>query len=505
MKGKLPVVLLTLLLMGSVSYNFYQLRRGSAGSESSASAKQVWTCGMDPQVIQDHPGKCPICGMNLTLQEQGREPATMEKLTADAPAEENYQCPMHPAIVQDHPGDCPACGMKLVKMKGSTAETEKSDGSMHRVSYYRSPMDPKQTSMVPRKDEMGMDYLPVYETDGSGKSGVEGRSAVVIDPTRQQLIGLRTATATPGEVGGSWQTVGRVEIDPTNVRKINIKVSGYVERIFVDFVGKPVKRGEPLFTLYSPELLVAQQEFLLALKSGNPSGAVGDTSDAVTAAARRKLLRWDVPSAEIERLEQTGEAVKSLTFTSPVTGVVTAKNVVEGAAVEPGDTPYEVTDLNTVWVLADAYQPDLARVKTGMRASMAFESVPDRVFIGKVAFIDPMLDSRSRTLKVRINVQNDEGELKPGMYGEVMLRGESREGLTIPADALIPSGRGYFVFVAIGDGRFEPRVVTLGEQAGGVAEVLKGLDAGEAVVTRANFLVDSESSLRAALAAVEGN
>ncbi len=412
-----------------------------------------------------------------------------------------YQCPMHPTIVQDHPGECPICGMELVPMAGGGAPKGE-----RKIAFYRSPMDPKVHSPTPRKDEMGMDYLPVYEDELSGQGApVEGLATVSIDPARQQLIGLRTATAERGEIGGSWRTVGRVAVDPTRVRKINVKVGGYVERIYVDFVGRPVRRGEPLFSLYSPELLSAQNEYLLALKTRDAlakGGALGGSGDDLVTSARRKLELWDVPRSEIDRLERTGEPSKSLTFVSPISGVVTAKNVVEGSRLAPGDTPYEITDLGEVWVMADAYEGDLAQVKMRMPATLTLAAFPDRVFQGSVAFVDPLLDPKTRTAKVHLHFANPTGELKPEMYGEVVLRGTPREGLTIPGDAVIHTGTRDVVFVDLGDGKFQPREIELGARDGDRVEVVKGLTQGEKVVTRANFLVDSESRLRASLAAM---
>jgi Cu(I)/Ag(I) efflux system membrane fusion protein len=413
-----------------------------------------------------------------------------------------YTCPMHPTIVQDHPGECPICGMQLVRMQeGGSAKGER------KVAFYRSPMDPKQTSHVPRKDEMGMDYLPVYEDEALGSSAVEGLATVNIDPARQQLIGLTTAEVRPGPVGGSWRTVGRVQVDPTGVRRINVKVGGYVERIFVDFVGKPVAKGQRLFSLYSPELLSAQNEYLLALQTRQALAAGGQLSgdgDALVASARRKLQLWDVPESEIERLEKGGEASKGLTFVSPISGVVTAKNVVEGSKLATGDTPYEITDLGMVWVMADAYETDLAQVRVGMPATLTLQAYPGRVFAGSVAFIDPLLDPKTRTAKVHVHFPNSTGELKPEMYGEVVLRGAEREGLTIPLDAVIHTGTKNVVFIDLGEGKFLPREVQLGNASGDQVEVVKGLEQGQKVVTRANFLVDSESRLRASLAAIGG-
>lgn len=416
----------------------------------------------------------------------------------------SYQCPMHPSIVQDHPGNCPICGMKLVKMGPTKAASATSGGDKARVLFYRSPMDPTQTSPTPRKDEMGMDYLAVYEGETASTSTVPGLATVEIDPARQQLIGLTTAEAVRGPIGGAWRTVGRVAIDETRVRHVNLKVSGFVDHVYVDFVGKKVKRGDPLFSIYSPELLAAQDEYLLALRTSRSltqaGGAADGDGDVLVAAARRKLALWDVPAAALERLVRTGEPTKNLVFYSPAAGVVTKKDVVEGMKLDAGAMPYEIVDLSSVWVLADVYESELRFVSEGMTATLKLAAYPDRVFQGKVIFIDPLLDPRSRTVKVRLTFANPLGELRPELFGEVVLHGPPREALRIPLDAVIDSGTRKVVMVAIGAGKFEPREVELGTNDGTFVEALRGVSPGERVVTRANFLVDSESRLRASLA-----
>jgi Cu(I)/Ag(I) efflux system membrane fusion protein len=303
-------------------------------------------------------------------------------------------------------------------------------------------------------------------------------------------------------VGGEIRTNGRVTIDETRVRKINVKVEGFVERLYVDFVGKPVGKGQPLFSLYSPEFVSAQREYLLALKTQQTlsQGTFQASGNDLLEAARRRLQFWDVPREAIDRLEKTGEPQRTLTLRSPVSGVVTVKNVVEGSRLTPADIPFEITDLSRVWVLADAYETDLGRAKVGMAAELALQSSPGQVFKGRVAFIDPLLDPKTRTAKLRIEFPNPKGELKPELFGEVVLKGQGRKGLLVPRDAVMDSGTLKVAFIALGDGRFEPREVTTGASLGEQIEVLTGLKAGDEVVTRANFLVDSESRLRAALA-----
>jgi Cu(I)/Ag(I) efflux system membrane fusion protein len=291
------------------------------------------------------------------------------------------------------------------------------------------------------------------------------------------------------------------------VRKINVKVEGFVEHMDVDFVGQSVRKGQPLFSVYSPTLLAAQNEYLLALQTRDAlakGGTLSENGESMVAAARRRLELWDVPTVEIERLEHTRVPSKNLTVLSPIAGVVTAKDVVQGARVSPGEAPYEITDLGEVWVMADAYESDLGRIRPGMKATLTLSAYPNRSFSGKVVFIDPLLDAKTRTAKVHLHFANPTRELKPEMFGEVTLEGLSREGLRIPTDAVIRAGTQDIVFLASGNGRFEPRVVKLGDKNGDDVEVTAGLEAGQEVVARANFLIDSESQLRAALATVGG-
>ncbi|WP_005034844.1 efflux RND transporter periplasmic adaptor subunit [Holophaga foetida] len=377
---------------------------------------------------------------------------------AAAPAKQMYQCPMHPQVIQDHPGDCPICGMALVPIEGAG-----STGAGH---------------------------------------GTDTHAVVTIDPERQQLIGLRTEKVAEAPLGSELRASGRVAVDETRVRKVNVKVEGFVEKLYVDFVGKPVAKGTPLFSLYSPEFVSAQQEYLLALRTqkalagGSLQGSGGDLLES----ARRRLLLWDVPRETIDRLEKTGEIQHALTLRSPISGVLTAKNVVEGARLTPADIPFEITDLSRVWVLVDIYETELGRIKVGMAAELTGQALPGRVLKGRVAFVDPLMDPKTRTAKLRLEFPNPKGELKPEMFGEVLLKGQGRKGLVIPLDAVLDAGSSKVAFVALGDGKFEPRVVTTGSSSGDRVEITSGLEAGDEVVVRANFLVDSESRLKAALA-----
>ena len=275
-----------------------------------------------------------------------------------------------------------------------------------------------------------------------------------IDPQRQQLIGLRTAPVTEGPVGGSWRTVGRVAVDETQVHHVSLKFSGFIEQVFVDYVGKQVRAGEPLFSIYSPDVLSAEEEYLLALRTRASLGTgAAQAGEDLVAAARERLKLWDIPEQEIRRLERTGKSQRTVTLYTPMGGVVTKKDAVMGHRVVEGDMPYEITDLSQVWVLADAYESDLGRVKLGTPASLTLQAFPGKEFLGKVIFIDPMLDPKTRTAKVRLAFPNPTGELRPEMFGEVTLRTPARKGLSIPSDAIIDSGTRKVVFVSLGRGQ----------------------------------------------------
>ncbi len=437
-------------------------------------------------------------GGTILFRPSSKAPAAS---TQKSPNKQMYQCPMHPQVMQDHEGDCPICGMKLVPIEGSG--DPKAPADRGKLVFYRSPMNPSITSPNPMKDEMGMDYVPVYEGDlkGAGPS-VEGHATVTIDHERQQLIGLKTAKVAEGPISGELRTTARLAVDETRVRKVNVKVEGFVERLFVDFIGKPVAKGQTLFSLYSPEFVSAQREYLLALKTQKAlaSGSQSSSGSELVEAAKRRLALWDVPKEVLERLERTGEVERALTLRSPISGVVTVKNVVEGARITPADIPFEITDLSRVWALADVYEKELDGVKVGQSATLTLPTFPGKTFLGRVVFIDPILDPKTRTAKVRVEFPNPQGDLKPEFFGEILLKGPSHKGILVPLDSVLDAGTQKVVFIALGEGKFEPREVTTGATVGERVEVLSGLQPGEEVIVRANFLVDSESRLKSALA-----
>jgi len=363
--------------------------------------------------------------------------------------------------------------------------------------FYRSPMDPNRTSPVPAKDEMGMDYVPVYET---ATATVDGLTTVQISAERQQLLGLRSVAAAAGPIGASWKTTARVAADERKVRRITLKFEGFIEKLQGVLVGQAVKKGQPLATLFSPELLGAENEFVLAVQTDKATGG----SSALAETARTRLQLLDVPNRTIDALARGAKAPRSYTVTATASGIVTAAAAIEGSRVVPGDALFEISDLSRVWVFADVRMPDLARVHIGMSATVSLTSLPGRSFPGTVNLIDPIVDAKTRTVRIRIAVDNPQGDLRPDLFGEVELHDEPHEGLRIPSDAVVDSGTMQVVFTVQPNGHFAPRAVKLGATMGEDVEVLAGLQPGDKVVTRANFLLDSESRLQSALSSMSG-
>jgi multidrug efflux pump subunit AcrA (membrane-fusion protein) len=374
-----------------------------------------------------------------------------------------------------------------------------------KILYYRDPMNPARTSPSPRKDEMGMDYVPVYE-GGEGAKPAAGPGAVYVDSRMAQASGVRTEEVRVRRLSKTIRTVGLVTFDERRVHDLNSKVQGWIDKLYVDFTGKPVRRGEPLMSIYSPALFSTQQEYLLALKSRDalaPDSPLWAQADGLMEGSRQRLRFFDVPESEIRDLEARGAATKTLTIFSPIDGFVVAKSVVQGAQVTPGTPLFKVADLSNVWVLADVYEYELPWVRTGQPATVELPYAPGTTIEGRVTFIDPALSSETRTVKVRIEVQNAGArvELKPDMYATVTLRSPiTRETVAIPEQAVLRTGERSVAIVALGGGWFEPRDLKLGVTADGYVEVLSGVRAGELLVTSSQFLIDSESNLRRAVA-----
>ncbi len=381
---------------------------------------------------------------------------------ASVASAEVWTCPMHPSVIRSEPGSCPICGMDLV--------------------------------LVTEEEEKGI--------------GIEGHGVVAIDPEQRQLIGVVTTKVARTQLERVVRTVGAVTVDETRLSHVHTKVAGWIEELYADETGKLVRRGEPLLTIYSPELVSTQEEYLLALRSRDRLAQSGfpevrRTGDSLLEATRERLRLWDISEEDINRLEETGEVRKAVTLYAPATGYVMEKgNAIAGMRVTPGMNLYTLADLSRVWVEADIYESEAQLVKVGQKARLTLPGSEGEGCPAQVTYIYPTVQAKTRTVKARLECANPGLRLKPDMYVDVEISVPTAEVIAIPQQAVLDSGTRKVVFVAEGEGRFVPREVMLGPRGGGYYPVLDGLEEGEVVVSSPNFLIDSESRFQAAMEAM---
>lgn len=384
-----------------------------------------------------------------------------------APKQARYYCPMHPTYTSDRPGECPICGMTL--------EPIPAGGTGHAASA----------------------------ADGD----VPGLTSVHLTPERVQLIGVRTAVVERQSVGARLDLVGFVEPDEARLKRIQVRAAGWVQELFVNRTGDPVVAGQPLLTFYSPELYQSEQEYLIEARAraqhdtstADAHGSISHDADGASSALMRLTL-LGVPAEEIARLTRVPVAVPRLTLRATVNGTVLERNVTQGQYVAADVPLFTIADLSSVWVLADLYEMDFGRVRAGDRATFTTDAMPDRPFPARIDFVYPTVSSETRTLKVRLVLDNADGTLKPGMYGRVRVIGRGGSALMVPGEAVVNTGEHQYVFLARTGGHFEPRMVWTGDGDGDRVQVLKGVAEGDTVVASASFLIDSESRLKAAIA-----
>jgi multidrug efflux pump subunit AcrA (membrane-fusion protein) len=405
---------------------------------------------MHPSVIQDSPGSCPVCGMDLVQVQPGQKRAAPRTASA-GPGK--YWCPMHPEVWSDDPeARCQKCGgMKLV---------------------------PRQAP--------------------AEAAGVPGLVAVDVSSERVQLMGMRTAQATRARLAPQLRTVGYVQANESTLAILTARFTGWVDELRAAQSGQKVEKGQVLATVYSPELSTAQQVYLNAIRwSREPGG--GGQAGALDLDARKRLELLGMAAADIEALAKAGKTPPATPVRSPVNGYVARRGALPGLYFTPGTELFQIADLSSVWVIADVYEYDMSRVKLGQRGSLALGAWPGERFTGRVQFISPAVNPESRTLQARMEFRNPGLKLRPGMYGDVVIDLDPAEGIVVPSESIVDTGELQYLFVVKSAGRFEPREVKLGARTEGQVQVLEGLAAGETVVTTANFLVDSESRLRAAV------
>jgi len=371
-----------------------------------------------------------------------------------------------------------------------------------KVLYYRNPMGLPDTSPTPKKDSMGMDYIPVYEGEEETSGGVK------ISDAKVQMLGVRSAAVERRALDAVVRATGRIEVDERRLATITPKFEGYVEKLHVNATGQYVARGAPLFEAYSPELLATQREYAIAVQG---LAQVKGADDATVAgmkhladSALERLRNWDVTDEQIAQLAAGGKPQRALTFRAPASGHVIERKATQGMRFMPGEVLYQLADLSTVWVIAEVAEQDIGRVRTGLTARARLDAYPGQVFEGRVTYIYPTLKADTRTAQLRVELPNPQGRLKPAMYAQVEIAAAGSPQLVVPSSAVIDNGTRRVVLIDKGEGRFEPRDVKLGARSDEFTVITEGVKEGERVVTSATFLLDSEANLKAALGALTG-
>ncbi|MCH8287902.1 MAG: efflux RND transporter periplasmic adaptor subunit [Candidatus Marinimicrobia bacterium] len=374
------------------------------------------------------------------------------------------------------------------------SESPQGEKKERKIKYWVAPMDPNFISDKPGKSPMGMDLVPVYEDADQGGSGL----VIIIDPVVVQNTGIMSIPVEVRDLRKEIRTIGLVDYDETRFTHIHTKVKGWIEKLYVDYTGQKVYKNQPLLDIYSPELVSTQEEYLTVLKNRSRRSA---EEDPLLKSTRERLSNWDITPEQIRELERSGKVSKVMTLYSPFNGVVVEKMALEGMNVGEGMNLYAIADLSKVWVYADIYEYELPWLEEGLDAVMSLTYIPGKKFEGSIAYVYPYLDSKTRTVRVRLEFDNEDGKLRPGMYANIVIKTRDRKkAVVIPKESVIHSGERDIVFIDIGEGKYEPREVTLGaEGEGGYYEVLEGLTGSELVVTSGQFMLDSESSLREAV------
>ena len=415
-----------------------------------------------------------------------------------------YRNPMGQPDTSPVPKKAPD-GMDYVPVYADEEVGAQADKPKGKILYYRNPMGLPDTSPVPKKDPMGMDYIPVYADEKTSAGQVK------ISLDKVQKLGVRTEPVSSRELVRTVRAVGKFQLDERRLHTVTTKFEGYIEKLYVNATGQPVKRGQPLMEVYSPELVSAQEEYLIAwkgrqsLKNGTEESQTGVAQ--LAEGALKRLRNWDISDAQLQRLQREGKATHTLTLYSPASGVVLEKAAVQGMRFMPGEPLFKIADLSAIWLLADVFEQDLALVHVGQSVKISVDAYPEKELTGKIAYIYPTVTPETRTAKVRVELANPGGMLRPDMYANVQLvsgHGKAK-ALTVPDSAVIDSGTRQVVLVQRAEGLFEPREVKLGMRSDGYAEVLQGLSEGENVVVSANFLIDAESNLKAALDSFGGH
>lgn len=423
-----------------------------------------------------------VIGTGFALVKFNLLPFGNQNITQGA-KKELWICPMHPTYTSDRQGDCPICGMRLVKKEIKEKDENK--------------------KIVERKIDHSMMKMPMDDSEMKDMK-MDESVELEIDPAKQQYIGINTTKAIRKNVNKEIKALGIIAADETMLSHIHSKFSGYIQKVFADYEGKLVKKGEPLFTVYSPELVSTQEEYLLALTAkdklkGNKFPEIDASQEALLQAAKRRLELWDITDEQINKLEQTRQATKELTFYSPVNGFIIKREAFEGNQISPEVAIYDIADLSKVWAQVEVYEVDLPFVMVGQNAIVNFQYENLKPITAKITYIYPTVDPMTRTVKVRLEMNNTGFKLKPDMYISANIQSGFGNQIIVPTRAVIDSGERQIVFIKTNEGKFTPKQVRLGPELSNERVIYEGIKEGEEVVTDGNFLLDSESNLETAL------
>ena len=412
-----------------------------------------------------------------------------------------YVCPMHPKIIQDQKGSCPICGMNLVKKEIKTSKTNSPPENLQKekkILYWVAPMDPNYRRDTKGKSPMGMDLVPVYEQDRSTKTGTSSDSnmpSITVRHSIAQSMGVRIATVKLQKLSQDIKTVGFIRYNEDKLEHIHVRTKGWIENIHIKSQGDFVEKGQILFDYYSPELVAAQEDYLLALKGNTLLSEKGSRSLIESAQLKMRLL--GIPEQVISRITLSKKSIKQIPIYAPSNGTVTQLDVRKGMYITPATVLYSIADLSSVWIEVDVFEHQLNWVNIGDTATIKIVALADKTWQGKVDYIYPELSEMTRTLRVRLVFDNSKGHFKPNMFADVSIHGKPRQRLAIPNEAIIPSSEGKRVVKKISKEDYQPIVVKTGIKSQGKTEILSGLKAGDEIVISSQFLLDSESNLQA--------
>ena len=478
-----------------------------------------YVCPMHPQIVKGEEGSCPICGMDLVLKEADLEEEVEQKPQASSQpsidevkgdtvvehskrhSDPNYVCPMHPQIVKGEEGSCPICGMDLV-LKEADPEEEKQSPKQKKekkIAYWVAPMDASFRRDEPGKSPMGMDLVPIYE-EADDNSKDEGLPKITINATTAQNMGIRSVTVKKQELSRAINTIGSITYNEDSLHHVHVRAKGWVEKVYAKSLGDPIKKGGSLLDFYSPEIVAAQKDLILASK--RTSQLSGGRGTSLPQLSKNRLRDLNVPNSVIESIVKKGKSQNTIPIIAKHDGVVIKVGIRNGMYITPQNELYTIADLSSVWVIADVFEHQLTWVNVGDKAEIQVQAVPGKVWQGRVNYIYPELNPKTRTLKVRIKIATPKQLLKPNMFADISILNSSKHVLSVPSEAIIYYENSPRIVKVISEEdadrlKFQPIEIKIGMKSNGMVEIVEGLVEGDRIVASGQFMIDSESNLKA--------